>query len=268
MQWQTGTVETLLAQLPSRRRDADKSDFGHVLVVGGNTGMLGAVILAASAAARSGAGLVSVATHPHHAALVSVAQPTVMSYGISQAAALHALIAKATTVVVGPGLGQDDWAKTLLLTVLDSRQPLVVDADALNLVATESWRLPHAIITPHPGEAARLLAVSVAQIQAERLLAARTLHTRYESVVVLKGAGTLVVADKHVPMRCDLGNPGMASAGMGDVLSGIIAGLLAQGLTRYQAACLGVVLHAQAGDKVAKQRGQRSLLASDVIAVL
>lgn len=267
--YQAPSLKDLLKLLPPRAHDSHKGDFGHVLIVGGAPGMLGAVILVSTAAARTGAGLVTVATHPSHAPLVSVAQPTVMSYGIKTAAALKPLLAKATVVVIGPGLGQDAWAKLLLKTVLASKLPLVIDADALNLIAKLSKppKLKHAIITPHPGEAARLLKTTAEKIQADRVAAAQKLQQRFGSVVVLKGAGTIVQAENE-SMLCNLGNPGMASGGMGDVLSGIIAALVAQKLSLFDAARLGVMMHAKAGDEATKQHGERGLLATDLLEYL
>jgi NAD(P)H-hydrate epimerase len=252
--------------LAARRRTAHKGDFGHVLVVGGASGLSGAARLAGEAAARAGAGLVSLATRPEHAALLSVARPELMCHGIEAASDLTPLLRRAGVVAIGPGLGRSAWALALLARVLEAALPLVVDADALNLLAADPVSRPDWVLTPHPGEAARLLGASVAEIQRDRFAAARELQRKYGGVVVLKGAGTLVqAAGARPPAVCTEGNPGMASGGMGDVLTGLISGLLAQGQTLADAAELGVCLHGAAGDRAAA-RGERGLLASDLLA--
>jgi NAD(P)H-hydrate epimerase len=253
--------------LAPRRGAAHKGDFGHVLVVGGDHGMGGALQLAGTAALRVGAGLVSAATRESHCAAISAARPELMVHGVADSAALSALRQRATVIAIGPGLGQGAWARQLLGTVLDSRLPLVMDADALNLLALEPARRDNWILTPHPGEAARLLGGTSAEVQADRVAATRDIQSRFGGVVVLKGAGTVVVDAEGSVAICADGNPGMASGGMGDVLSGVIAGLLAQGLSLANAAQLGVCLHARAADEAA-QAGQRGLLASDLFPVL
>jgi NAD(P)H-hydrate epimerase len=170
-------------------------------------------------------------------------------------------------VVAGPGLGRSDWAQQLLSVTLESARPLVLDADALNLLAGEPLTRADWILTPHPGEAARLLAGTTAEVQADRLAAGLALQARWHGTVVLKGAGTLVCAADAVPVICSTGNPGMAAAGMGDVLSGITAALLAQGLSQARAAQAAVILHGAAGDRAARQ-GERGRLARDLIAEL
>jgi len=254
-------LERLLA---ARRRDAHKGDFGHVLVVGGNHGMSGAARLAAQAAAHCGAGLVSVATRAAHAPLLNAGCPELMVHAVERGAELAPLLARATVVVAGPGLGRDAWSQQLLGRVLDSERPLVLDADALNLLAQAPLRRDDWILTPHPGEAARLLGQSSAAIQADRFAALQRLVSEFGGSVVLKGAGSLV-GDAAGPVRlCARGNPGMASGGMGDVLSGVLGALLAQRLPRFEAACTGVWLHATAADRAA-QAGERGLLASDLM---
>jgi len=250
--------------LGARRRDAHKGDFGHVLVVGGNHGMSGAARLAAQAAARCGAGLVSVATRAAHAPLLDAGCPELMVHAVEQAAGLAPLLARATLVVAGPGLGQDAWSQQLLGRVLDSDLPLVLDADALNLLARDPLRRDDWILTPHPGEAARLLGESGAAIQADRFAAVQRLVSEFGGSVVLKGAGSLVGDAEGLLRLCARGNPGMASGGMGDVLSGVLGALLAQRLPRFEAACAGVWLHATAADRAA-QAGERGLLASDLM---
>jgi ADP-dependent NAD(P)H-hydrate dehydratase / NAD(P)H-hydrate epimerase len=176
-------------------------------------------------------------------------------------------VSRADVIALGPGLGQDEWAKTMFDAVLGSERRTVIDADALNLLANSPRANPHWILTPHPGEAGRLLGKTAAEVQRDRLGAARGIAVRYGCTVVLKGAGTLVVTDKARPAICDRGNPGMASAGMGDVLTGVIAGILAQSPDLAAAARVGVLVHALAGDMAAR-RGERGLLATDLLTYL
>ncbi len=251
--------------LSPRPRSAHKGRFGHVLVVGGCPGYSGAARLAGEGALRAGAGLVSLAVHPGQAAGIVAGRPELMVHEVARPADLEPLLERATQVVVGPGLGRGGWARGLWREVSAAGLPLVVDADALNLLAVQPRRLEGAVLTPHPGEAARLLGIAAAEVQADRFAAAEALWRRFGGVVVLKGAGTLIHAGGQPPVGvCTQGNPGMASGGMGDVLSGIIAGLLAQGLEARDAAELGVCLHGAAGDRAA-EGGERGLLASDLL---
>ncbi len=260
------SLDGLPALLGMRAADAHKGDFGHVLLVGGNAGMAGSVTLAAQAAARAGSGLVSVATVPQHASQISAACPEVMARGVRNSKELDPLIRRATVLAIGPGLGQDSWARDLLSKALELDLPTVVDADALNLLALDPVHKESWVLTPHPGEAARLLQASTLEIQQHRLERVQALQKQYGGVCVLKGCGTLVAAQEQVSV-CSAGNPGMASGGMGDVLTGIIAGLLAQGLELYDAARFGVQLHAQSADMAALD-GERGLLASDLFSPL
>jgi len=247
-----------------RPRTAHKGRHGHVLVIGGEQGMPGAVLLAGHAALRSGAGLVSVATRPSHAAALAAACPEVMCHGVRAAKELGPLLACATVVAIGPGLGRSPWSRQLLAQVLETSLPLVVDADALNLLALEPAHRENWIITPHPGEAGRLLGLPAAGVQQDRLAAVRGLVERFGGTAVLKGAGSLVCTAGRPIAVCTVGNPGMATAGMGDVLTGVIAALVAQRLPLADAAVLGVCLHGQAGDRAAAG-GERGLLARDLI---
>lgn len=250
-----------------RARTAHKGDFGHVLVIGGDHGMAGAARLAGEAALRSGAGLVSVATRPEHAPWISAVCPELMCHGVVDVRSLQPLLAKATVIVIGPGLGRSSWAQALLACVLTTRQPRVVDADALNLLAQDPVECAHSILTPHPGEAARLAGLDSRAMQADRFSAAQVISERYGGVTVLKGAGSIVHAPGRLPVVCAAGNPGMASGGMGDVLSGVLGALLAQGMALPEAAISGVCLHARAAD-LAARTGERGLLARDVIGAL
>ena len=250
-----------------RERTAHKGQYGHVLVIGGDHGMAGAVRLAGEAALRTGAGLVSLATRPEHAAVLAAACPELMSHGVTGAVDVKPLLRHATVVVIGPGLGRSAWAQSLLAAVLETRQPRVIDADALNLLAGEPVRADDQVLTPHPGEAGRLLGMTAAAVQADRFSAAQAISERYGGTAVLKGAGTVVSSSGQLPAVCSAGNPGMATAGMGDVLSGVIAGLMGQGLAPPAAGIVGVCLHGCAGDRAAVA-GERGMTARDVIAEL
>jgi hydroxyethylthiazole kinase-like uncharacterized protein yjeF len=256
----------VLAALPLRRPSAHKGDNGHVLVVGGDTGMQGGAQMAGLAALRSGAGLTSIATRRAHASLLSVQHPELMSWPVERAGALGSLLRRATVVALGPGLGRAAWGRQLFTRILAAAQPMVVDADGLNWLAAKPASRSDWVLTPHPGEAARLLGVSAGDVQADRYAAVRALAARYRGVVVLKGAGTLIaMADDPVTWVCDRGHPGMAIGGMGDVLTGIIAGLLAQGMAPLEAAKCGVWLHARAGERAAAAGGGRGMLATDLL---
>ena len=257
--------DTLKNILPKRSRIAHKGNFGHVLVIGGDRGMSGAARMAAEAAMRVGAGRVSVATRAAHAPLFNLTRPEIMSHGTETAEELEPLLEQADVVAIGPGLGQTVWARAMLEAIKDIQKPIVVDADALNLLARMPIRLLNSVLTPHPGEAARLLETSIANIQANRFTAVHTLQLRFGGVSVLKGAGTLVADSSNQIGICTAGNPGMASGGMGDILAGVIAGLLAQKFSLIESASLGVCLHAKAGDRAAQEEGERGLLASDLL---
>jgi ADP-dependent NAD(P)H-hydrate dehydratase / NAD(P)H-hydrate epimerase len=250
--------------LPPRPRSAHKGDFGHLLVVGGGAGMPGAIRLCGEGALRAGAGRVTVATHPSNRVAVMAGRPELMCHGIDGRSELAPLLERATCVAIGPGLGTDAWASGLLDEVLGRDLPAVLDADALNLLAKSPSRRGRWILTPHPGEAGRLLQQPAAAVQDDRLDALSALQRRFGGTAVLKGAGTLVSSASGPPWICTAGNSGMASPGMGDVLTGVIAGLLAQGLGPEEAAAVGVEVHANAGDDAARDR-PRGLLASDLL---
>jgi NAD(P)H-hydrate epimerase len=260
-------LEPLLERLPARPATAHKGLYGKVLVVGGDYGMAGAVALAAESALRCGAGLVQVATRPEHVAALVARTPEVMPRGIVSGDDFTPMLEACDVLVVGPGLGQSAWAIDLLQRAIASHKPMVLDADGLNLLASGALGVTgpddNRVLTPHPGEAGRLLSCDTAQVQADRFAAVSALQARYGGVAVLKGNGSLI-ADEHNVVLSDYGNPGMASGGMGDVLSGVIGGLLAQGLIPVEAAALGVCLHGAAAD-IAAEEGQRGLAASDLI---
>lgn len=262
------TEASLHGLMPMRRQDMHKGDAGHVLVIGGDRGMPGAARLAGESAYRAGAGLVILATHPEHAAHISAACPELIVHGVATPEALRPLLARADVIAMGPGLGQGEWGNALFGTVLDTKLPMVVDADALNILAADPLMHADWILTPHPGEAARLLGLSIEEIQADRFAAAHELVASFGGVCVLKGAGTLIASlYDGVVSVCDRGNPGMASGGMGDVLTGVIAGLRAQGLISPMAARLGVWVHAAAGDDAAAN-GESGMMASDLLPYL
>lgn len=255
-----------------RPQTAHKGLFGRVLVIGGDIGMPGAVKLAALGALEMGAGIVSVLTRPDHLTATVSYRPEILCHGmrLGQIQLLKKELSRATVVVLGPGLGQSRWSRWLFKnTVHHIRQyhkPCVIDADALNLIAKTHW-LPNdtCIYTPHPGEAARLLGATIDEIQCARIHAIKSLQRQLGGVIILKGAETLVHAFDETIAICHEGNPAMATGGMGDLLSGLIAGLLTQGLTLLQASQMAVLMHAQAGDVVYKKQGGLSLLASDLL---
>lgn len=255
----------LQPMLKPRKKNSHKGDFGNVLIIGGGIGMPGAVNLAASAAFRVGAGSVSIATLPMYANSSIPGLPEAMIFPISKACDIKTLLDRATVCVIGPGLGEDDWAKELFNMVAESRRPLVVDASALHLLAKAPVKNNNRVLTPHPGEAAALLSSKVIDIQSDRIQAITNLQQKYGGIILLKGVGSLIIDNKRSLFLCPKGNPGMASAGMGDVLSGIIAGLAAQGVAIDAATKYGALLHASAGDLAAKKIGQLSMSASDVI---
>jgi hydroxyethylthiazole kinase-like uncharacterized protein yjeF len=279
------------ALLPKRRASSHKGRFGHVLIAGGNHGMPGAVILAARAALRTGAGLVTVVTIQQHVAAISAAVPEAMiktcAIDSTDTASMGDLFTEPfasdiTHVAVGMGLGQDEWSLRLLQHCIRLNKPMLIDADALNLIAAEDvsttalLKIPSLVITPHPGEAGRLLSkgelITATDVQKDRFSAIRKLHQLFapceSCTVILKGSGTLIY-DGITMKVCKLGNAAMAAPGMGDVLSGIVIALMAQNIattetTASDAAELAVCLHASAADRLVRDK-TRGLLASDVI---
>jgi len=264
--------------VPVRPPDSHKGSCGHVLVIAGSRGHTGAALLAAHAACRSGAGLTTLAGPASLNAIYSGGAPEVMTAGLRDVdgllefdeAAVRKLLEGKTALVVGPGMGTHAAAETLVRFLLaEVSLPMVIDADALTCVSRNLGALKDArartLLTPHPGEMARLLAVETPAVQADRLGTARSFAVAHRCVLVLKGARSLIATPAGAVAINPTGNPGMASGGMGDALSGILGSLLAQGLTPADAACLGVYLHGEVADHVAARRGQIGLLASDVI---
>lgn len=253
-----------------RLKSAHKGLYGHVLIIGGGPGMPGAVALAANAALRVGAGMVSIATWPDYARQPLPGLPEAMIHAINTPECLAPLMSKATVCILGPGLGEGDWAKQVYSAVITTTKPLVIDASALRLLAGSVGEISHKewVLTPHVGEASALLHCSTGDVQANRQDAAKRIQAQYGGTVVLKGHESLMVDTKQHVSTCHAGNPGMATAGMGDVLSGVIGGLIAQGITPADAARLGVWLHATAGDHAAKASGERGMIASDLMPFL
>lgn len=250
---------------PARAADAHKGQFGHVLIIGGGPGMGGAVRLAAEAALRSGAGLVSVICHPNNRLLVASGRPELMVHGLEEVdEAAITLARRASVIAIGPGLGTSTWGLSFWQMVLKCQRPLVVDADALNLLAQNKVKIKDWVLTPHPGEAARLLELTSTQVNQDRESAVRRLQREFGGTVLLKGAGSLVCAGKTCFIN-PTGNPGMATAGMGDLLTGIIVALRAQGISALEASCFAANMHGKAADLVAQQEGQRGLIASDLL---
>jgi len=254
-----------LAGLAPRPKAAHKGLFGHALVIGGDNGMGGAALLAAESALRSGAGLVSLATRAAHVPAALTRRPELMARGVSSSAEVLRLAERADVLIVGPGIGREAWGRVQVSAAASLERRQVWDADALNLLAEALVARPVGdwVMTPHPAEAARLLGMSTAAVQADRPKAAQALAQRYHAVVVLKGVGSLVASPDGRLALCSHGHPAMAGAGLGDVLSGILGALMAQGMPCYEAACLAVWLHARAGEALGQQG--RGLAATDMI---
>ncbi|MCX7096728.1 MAG: NAD(P)H-hydrate dehydratase [Methylococcales bacterium] len=260
-------VRVVKKTMPRRAKCSHKGNYGHVLIIGGEAGYTGAAMLAGEAALRMGAGLVSIATRPAHAAVMNLGRPELMCHGVETTRQLSDLMAKATVVVLGPGLGESNWAKSMFTATVSVKVPLLIDADGLNLLGRLPISKSDLILTPHPGEAGRLLDCPTEQILQDRFAAATAIQARHGGVIVLKGAGTIIATQDSIAVS-NTGNPGMASGGMGDVLSGVIASLVAQGMPLKDAAEQGVYRHGQAADMAAEKDGERGLLASDLMPYL
>ncbi len=271
----------LLPALPRRRRDAHKGDFGHVLVVAGSPGMTGAGCLAARAAQRAGAGLVTLALPRSLNLAAEIAASSVMSMplpetedgvlGLEAASQVLAQAERFDVLAIGPGLGRSQQTRRMVRRlVTNAAVPVVVDADGLNALAEDLQPLRRrrapTILTPHPGEMSRLAALEgTAQVQEDRVGVAQGFAREHGCIVALKGAGTVVTDGERVRIN-ETGNPGMATGGTGDVLTGLVAGLLCQGLDPFDAARLGAFAHGLAGDLAAQTTGELSLVAEDMLA--
>lgn len=258
------TAADLSRWLLPRKPTAHKGNMGKLLLVGGNKGTAGAIRLAGEGALRSGAGLVRVLTHASNLTPLLASRPELMCDELDKTSLSKALD-WADIIAIGPGLGLDDWGRQALEQVRLSEKSMVWDADALNFLAIDGDKRQNRLLTPHPGEAARLLGISVQAIEADRLTAARRLVEQYGGVVVLKGAGTIIASEQGQLAIADVGNPGMASGGMGDLLTGVITAFLGQQLDLWSAACAGVVAHGTAADRDAARNGARGMLASDLV---
>lgn len=257
------SAQSLFNLFPKRLLNSHKGNNGRVLVVGGGPSMPGAARLTGEAALYTGAGLVTVATHPHHVNVINSNRPELIVKGINEGRELAPLLSQADVIAVGPGLGQSSWAHSVLCAILDSSLPKVIDADALNLIAMDPCRDENWILTPHPGEAATLLGEDSHEIQQGRFSSAKEIVDRFGGICVLKGAGTIISAADHLYI-CNHGNPSLATAGTGDLLTGVIASLVAQGCSNLDSSRAGVWIHAMAADLIAKN-GERGWLASDLL---
>ncbi len=276
-------IYSSVCSLPPRARNSHKGSHGHVLVVGGDNGYGGACVLAAEAALSSGAGLVSVVTRSVNRAGILARRPELMvvgtedGNGVQDSEWLRDLLKRASAIVIGPGLGRGEWGRQLwsiVKAVAKARSiSLVIDADGLFFLHEDQVRNTHSevskslrpwVITPHPGEAALLLDSSIPDIQRDRFAAVASLASRYRCQALIKGAGSVLCIDKQQLLLCTEGNAGMAVAGMGDVLSGLVGGLIAQGLTPTDALQAAVSVHGEAGDLAAAEHGQRGLMASEL----
>ena len=250
-------------RLPKRKATAHKGTHGHVLLIGGSVGMGGAIRMAAEAALTIGAGLVTVLTHPDHAAWLNLNRPELMVKGIESPRELLPYLERANVIAIGPGLGTDSWGGALFNACLATEHDKIIDADGLNWLSQLSISRDNWVLTPHAGEAGRLLGVTAHAIEMDRYYSATKIQQHYSGYCVLKGAGALVADGEQIAIST-LGNAGMATAGMGDILTGVIAGLRAQGLSLQIAARLGVTLHAKAADLAVAEKGERGLLATDL----
>jgi NAD(P)H-hydrate epimerase len=264
-------------RVPVRMADSHKGTYGHVLVIAGSWGKTGAAVLAGLGALRAGAGLVSIATRPQALAPMLSQAPEVMGVpldsegplGLQDLEALTSAAQGKRAIVLGPGIPVGrETAGTIVALLRRAAIPCVLDADGLNALSGDVSEIRDlgapVILTPHPGEMARLLRCSTADVLRDRIASARTLAAKTNGVAVLKGARTIIATPDGSAYVNPTGNPGMATGGSGDVLSGICGGLLAQGLAPVDAAISGVFAHGLAGDLIADQTGQAGLIASDL----
>jgi len=258
--------EKTITRHHKRHVNSHKGTVGLVLAVGGNIGMPGAIRLCGEAALRSGAGLVAVHCHRDNRDIIASGRPELMFSGVgSDDVIKEELLDRASVLVCGPGLGRDKWGEELFKRVLNQDKPLVMDADALHFLSVLQEIQPRSdwVLTPHAGEAAKLLGVSISDIENDRYQAVKNIAVKYGGLCVLKGAGSLISDGSNVWVNTS-GNPGMASGGMGDVLSGTIAALMVQMPNLCEAIRLAVYVHGKAADRVAARHGQVGILASDL----
>ncbi|MYD45882.1 MAG: NAD(P)H-hydrate dehydratase [Gammaproteobacteria bacterium] len=256
--------------IPPRDPFAHKYHFGHVLVVGGDHGMGGAVILAAEAALRTGAGLVTVITRTENVPSLLARRPEVMAVGIVESTDISSYLARADVLAIGPGLGQSSWGEFLLKSAL-THQPAhsILDADALRILKSRDWRVPEScIFTPHSGEAAFLCGTSTADVQSNRPSFVKTISHEYGCTVILKGPGTLIASQGQLCSVSQFVDGALATAGSGDVLTGITAAAYARCKNPIEAAEVAVSLHGAAGARAIRENPGRSLIASDLVDAL
>ena len=251
--------------LPVRSENSHKGSNGRVLIAGGERAMAGAACLAGWAAYIAGAGLVRVACIPENVTAITVCRPELLVSGIHKTKQLKKLFLQSDVLALGPGLGQSSWSRTIFEYCLERRNPDIIDADGLNLLAKSPARQQNWILTPHPAEAGRLLKCKTRDVQSDRISAVKEIVKRYGGICILKGKNTLVASNEEDLRACPYGNPALAVAGTGDVLTGLLAGLLAQGMSAEKAAVAAVVLHACAGDLHAAEHGGVGMLASDLM---
>jgi hydroxyethylthiazole kinase-like uncharacterized protein yjeF len=276
--------ESIRPLLRRRDRQAHKGHFGHCLIIAGSTGKTGAAALSANSAVRAGSGLVTLAVAESLHGILETKTTEVMTVPLpdsnsgyvtgSAFPAIEKLLPGMDALALGPGLGRHPGTTALVQTIVESVSlPMVIDADGLNALADDSSILRRKksatiILTPHPGEMARLLGASIPDVEADRILVAQEFARNFGVFLVLKGARTIIASPDGTAAINGSGNPGMASGGMGDVLTGIIVSLLGQRYSAWDACCLGVFIHGYAADMVAAEKGEIGICASDVQAML
>ncbi|MDR3072733.1 MAG: NAD(P)H-hydrate dehydratase [Clostridiales Family XIII bacterium] len=256
--------------LPKRKKETYKGTYGRVLVVAGSPKMAGAAVLTARAALRSGSGLVRISAEP---SLWPIFQTSVAEATVTDRTLDKGNLSQFDAIVAGPGMGTEEDASLAICTILETYEKmLILDADALNLVSQNRVSLAHTkaslILTPHEGEAGRLLHISAEEVRRDRIAAAKTLAERFHAVVVLKGSRSLTAHFNGAVFANHTGNPGMATGGSGDVLAGSIASFAGQGMSAQEASCVGTYVHGFAGDLASEEKGEYGLIASDIAEAL
>lgn len=256
----------LLKIIPPRKLDANKGDFGNILAIGGDHSMAGAIMMAAEACCRSGAGKVTVLTRQENIEALNVRLPNVMSAIYDDKKDLELAIKNKDFLIIGPGLGNSKWSSDLFEFFMDNNLAKLIDADGLNLLAKsdKKYDLKNAIITPHPKEAANLLGITTKEVQKNRQETARKLHEKYGCIVVLKGANSIIYDGNNFCL-CGHSNPAMAVAGMGDILSGLIAGFTFQNISLFEAAIIGSFIHVISANLLVEEHGEIGLLPNDIV---
>lgn len=264
------TRSWVAGKLPKRPKDANKGTFGKVLVIAGSENFPGAAYLCCEAVYRVGAGLVTLATEPQVKIIVSRKLPELTFLPFNEAIKK---IYEYDALLIGPGLGQNDQIIKIINKIINNKLPkTIIDADGLNILSKMGkwWEQLRGeiILTPHPGEMARLTGLTIKQIQVDRINVAQYWAKKWNKIIVLKGANTVIASPYGRVMVSPFANPALATAGTGDILAGAIAGMLAQGLDCFNAACIGVYIHGLAGEKISKKAGSVGILASDLLKYL